>query len=86
MRSLVRPQISINGSGKESLIEQQRRVIDALDETITAMSHAMPHGRDYQHRPLEYPAARDAWIERMSGIVDLKDEITAHALAIQSTD
>jgi hypothetical protein len=83
MRSLILPQISINGTDKASLVEQQRRVIDALDDVITAMSHAMPHGRDYQHRPAEYPAARDAWIERMSGIVDFKNEITAHALAIQ---
>lgn len=86
MRSLVKPQISINGTDRQALVDQQRRVLNALDDLVTAMSHAIPHGRDYQYRPEEYPAARDAWIERMSGIVDLKDEITAHALAIQDAD
>jgi len=83
MRSLILPQISINGTDHKSLVEQQSRILGALDDVITAMSHAMPHGRDYQHRPLEYPAARDAWIERMSAVVDLKNELERHALAIQ---
>jgi len=83
MRSLILPQISINGTDRKSLVEQQSRILGALDDVITAMSHAMPHGRDYQHRPLEYPAARDAWIERMSAVVDLKNELERHALAIQ---
>jgi len=83
MRNLIQPQISLNGTDRQSLLDQQRRVLEALDDLVTAMSHAIPHGRDYQYRPAEYPLARDAWIERMSAIVDLKDEITAHAIKMQ---
>jgi hypothetical protein len=84
MRDLVRPQISINGTSRESLVDQQRDVLKAFDSLITAMSHAMPHGRDYQHRPAEYNGAREAWTDRMTVIVDLQREIETHALAIQA--
>jgi len=86
MRDLVQPQISINGSPREMLIDQQRDVLKAFDSLITAMSHAMPHGRDYQHRPHEYSGAREAWADRMAVIVDLQREIEKHALAIPDSD
>jgi hypothetical protein len=86
MPALVMPQISINGSPREMLVEQQRKVMMVLDDVATAMSHAMPHGRDYQHRPYEYADARAAWVDRMGLIADLASEISAHALRIQGDD
>lgn len=86
MRNLVLPQISINGTSRESLVNQQREVIEALDSVVAKMAEAMPHGRDYQHRPAEYAGARDAWCERLMAVVIFKDEITKHALAIQDPD
>lgn len=86
MRPLVLPQISLNGTDRQSLVDQQRDVITALDAVIHAMAQAMPHGRDYQYRPAAYPLARDAWVERMSGLVDLKREIERHGVAIMESD
>ena len=85
MRSLVLPQISLNGTDRQSLVDQQSDVIRALDGVIHAMAQAMPHGRDYQFRPDEYPLARDAWVERMSVMVGLKREIEQHGIAIMES-
>jgi len=86
MRDLVKPQISINGSPREMLVDQQRDVLKAFASLVIAMSHARPHGRDYQHRPHEYPGACEAWNERIAVIVDLQLEIEKHAFAIQDSD
>ena len=83
MNPLIIPQISINGSPREMLVDQQRAVLAALLQAQHAMAQATPHGRDYQHRPDEYPAARDAWIERAVLVSELVQEITRHALKIQ---
>lgn len=82
MTKLVLPQISINGSSKGRLVEQQLVVFEGLRSLIGKMSEAAPHGRDYQFRPSEYSKARDAWLERMKVVEDLQKEIETHALAI----
>jgi hypothetical protein len=82
MTSLVRPQISINGTAREDLVAQQAAIITALCQVERRMAAASPHGRDYQHRPEEYQQARHAWTERMLLIDQLKQELTDHAFAI----
>jgi hypothetical protein len=82
---LVLPQISINGTSRKSLVEQQCDVMHALDALYKAMNEAAPNGRDYQHRPAEFNPAREAWHERMKLISDMHKEIETHALAIQDS-
>lgn len=82
MTKLSMPQISINGSSKQRLVEQQLTLASRLNYVLKDMVEASPHGRDYQHRPEEYPAARDAWGQRILMIDELIKEIEAHALAI----
>lgn len=79
MRYLVQPIVNLNGSTRKQLVEQQLAVIDALNETLSAMAEAMPHGRDYQTQaPGTYQAARDAYLDRRAEIVKLRDELEAY--------
>jgi hypothetical protein len=85
MKPLVLPQINLNGSPKERLVEQQSDVAVLFRELLKAMSEAFPNGRDYQLRPAEYAGAREAWEERMLAVSTMCREIEAHALAIQDS-
>ena len=86
MQPLILPQVNINGTSREALIDQLREVIAALNLAINTMASAMPHGRDYHFRPAEYTPAREAWSARIATVVDLKDEVTAHAIRLQQGD
>lgn len=48
--SLMVPVVHKNGTSKEGLIEQTMEVVRALNVASTAISNAMPHGRDYYPR------------------------------------
>jgi ferredoxin len=41
------PVVSLNGSGKDNLLDQQRAVGEALEALTTTLRAAWPHGRDY---------------------------------------
>lgn len=86
MKPLIPPLINMNGSSRRALIEQQIDVMRAFDALREVMAEAAPHGRDYQLRPDEYPAAREAWMERMQALAAMKQEIEAHAMAIQESN
>ena len=85
MKPLVPPQINLNGTSREALVEQQADVVTALGALLKAMSDAFPNGRDYQLRPAEYAPAREAWEERMQAVATMHREIEAHAIAIMET-
>jgi len=61
MKPLVLPQVNLNGTTRERLVEQQCAVMEHLRATYAAMCEAAPHGRDYHLRPEEYHEARAAW-------------------------
>jgi hypothetical protein len=52
------PQVSLNGTGRAELIEQQDAVIKACKALAQALIQARPHGRDYQYRPDELQSAQ----------------------------
>jgi len=79
---LVLPQVSINGSHPDDLLAQQSAIITALAQLQRRMAAARPHGRDYQYRPDEYVAARDAWTARERLLLDLQQDLVDHAKAI----
>jgi hypothetical protein len=85
MKPLVLPQINLNGTSRECLVEQQCSVVHVLHSLLKVMAQAYPNGRDYQLRPAEYAPAREAWEERMQTIENMREEIEAHALAIQDS-
>ena len=80
---LVKPQININGTSKDELLRQQSDVVRAYRALSEALADAAPHGRDYQLRPAEYAAAREAWMERSMTIFAMRKEIEKHAEEIQ---
>lgn len=86
MTDLVMPQLSLNGTSKRQLVEQQMEVLEAFRRLEEAMANANPNGRDYQHRPEEFKTAREAWDERRQMVRDLHKEISNHAHAIVDTD
>jgi beta-glucosidase-like glycosyl hydrolase len=79
---LVLPQVSINGSHPDDLLAQQCAIITALARLLRRMAAARPHGRDYQHRPAEYAAARDAWAAREALLLALQQDLVDNAKAI----
>jgi DNA repair ATPase RecN len=83
MKPLILPQLSLNGTARQQLINQQCNVMEALDQLQRAMAEAYPNGRDYQHHPKQYKEARAAWEERQQLIHDMHREIETHAVAIQ---
>ena len=84
MKPLALPQVNLNGTSREALVNQQVDVLRVLVKLTDAMSEAAPNGRDYQLRPAEFAPAREAWHERMKLVADLHKEIEAHAMAILS--
>jgi hypothetical protein len=44
----VRPIVNLNGTSRESLIQQAFDVSGAAEALIQALGRAAPHGRDYQ--------------------------------------
>ena len=85
MKPLVLPQVNLNGTSRQCLVEQQSSVLHVLRSLLKVMAQAYPNGRDYQLRPAEYPPAREAWEERMQIIENMRKEIEAHALAIHES-
>ena len=44
---MIAPTVHMNGSGRASLFEQHRAMLDALKKASEALSGGFPHGRDY---------------------------------------
>ena len=83
MTPLVPPTIHSNGTSKEELVQQRIDVMEALTDLKEAMKAATPNARDY------YPQggsaalqAREAWVERMKMIEQLRDEVEMEAMKL----
>ena len=62
----VRPQVNLNGTSREGLIDQVRAVLLTIQTLEAAMQAAWPHGRDYQGVDIErYRSAQEAAIARL---------------------
>jgi hypothetical protein len=81
---LIVPQINLNGTDRDTLLDQQCNVRSFLVGALRAMQEAAPNGRDYQLRPADLAPAVAAWRERMQMIEALAREIEEHAIAIQN--
>jgi len=82
MAHLVPPIVNLNGTSREELLAQQLDVLEAIEVLIRTMQVAMPNARDFQPRPQEYIPARDAWIERIEILTQMKQQLAANAYCI----
>ena len=82
-KNLIPQIVNLNGTGAAQLVGNYRAVVEAIDTLQAALADAAPHGRDYQTQPGTYPAAREAWLQRMQVIALLKLEMMDCALNVQ---
>jgi hypothetical protein len=69
----MRRKVNLNGSSRESLIEQQRAVMEAVDTLVEKMALATPHGRDYQlNEEGDYDRDRIEWREKIHEALAIK--------------
>lgn len=78
------PQVNLNGTSKDALLEQYRRSYRAINAAIESLCEGAPHGRDYQTLP---PGAVQLAIAehriRVAKLESVRAEIEAIALHIQ---
>jgi ABC-type dipeptide/oligopeptide/nickel transport system ATPase subunit len=81
---LIQPEVNINGTSCDELVEQVLAVRSALQEVDKAMARAMPHGRDWQVTGGDQLAgiARAAWLQRRMIIDEMTTELEILAQSI----
>lgn len=70
--------IGINGSGRQSLVDQKTNAVRALDDFISVLRRSAPHQRDYEDRA-SYVAAAEAHTERMKEVFTLRQNLMDEA-------
>lgn len=76
-------QVSINGSPVESLTNERREAVAALEAAIAQLRSMTPHGRDFQTEPAEhYCNARQTHERRLGAIVSVADSIREEAFSL----
>jgi hypothetical protein len=92
MKKMITPTLNLNGSDAQTLIDARMLVYTRLDDVISAIYAALPHGRDYQHlirdnnwdeHRLAVNDARQAFLERVELLREMRNDFVTDALAIQ---
>ena len=80
---MMLPSIHLNGTSKESLFEDNRDAMFAIQEAIAALIKAAPHGRDYYPQgPGAYAKARDEHMARLAALGKIADDL--HNIALHT--
>lgn len=66
--SFLLPQVNLNGTDRDTLVEQNWNAAKALRVALGALNLALPNARDFQLRPSEYELARQLHIERAQAL------------------
>lgn len=80
---MITPQLNINGSSADDLIDPRLKAMDHLMDAIEALSQAVPNGRDYPGNAVACTADREEHYDRLSIIKRIREEIYAEAIAIK---
>ena len=83
---MIRPTLNINGSSAFDLIDPRRTAMDALMDTIDALKHAAPNGRDYPGDTERLNADRATHFDRLAALHTLREELLDEALYIQKQE
>ena len=84
MRTFTLPTVNMNGSSAHELLDQQLRVLRAVDALWEVMRVAAPHGRDYQYAPERWNDARNDFNDTAEALELIK--VRAQALAVHLSD
>jgi hypothetical protein len=86
MKSLIVPQVNLNGTDARSLVEQTMKVVRTLRAAAEDCRQAWPHGRDYPNSLIDGEngvyKAQDAWRERVVAISRIADDFEQVAVAV----
>lgn len=80
---MITPQININGSSADDLINPRLQAMDHLMDAIEALSQAVPNGRDYPGNTTACLADREEHYDRIKAIKAIREAIYAEAIAIK---
>lgn len=81
---LICPTVHLNGTSRESLMDQYRAAYRAVQDALKALANASPHGRDYYvQEDGAYNRAAREHNERCEKLRIVSDELLEIALAIQ---
>ena len=72
---MIYPQININGTHPDSLVDDYKEAYTALQNAIKALQKCMPHGRDYQINPAVYNDARQEHTDRIFAVSNVAADI-----------
>lgn len=80
---MIVPQVNLNGSSKQDLLDQQEGVYYAAIALIEKLAAAAPHGRDYQTMPEgSYQLARKKWEEQLKQAMNIQNTASNMLVAI----
>jgi hypothetical protein len=73
------PVVHANGTARQTLLEDQLKIIQPLRDAIAAMRANGPHGRDFL---TDYQGVREEWLDRVQVLAALLEVIEMEAMAI----
>ena len=79
---MITPQININGSSKDDLIQPRLMAVRFLDEAIEALKQVAPNGRDYRDR-VDLEIDRGIHFSRLDVLRLLREALMAEAVHIK---
>lgn len=80
---MITPQLNINGSSADDLIDPRLKAMANLDLAIEALSQVTPNGRDYPGNAVACTADREEHYDRLNLIAAIRESIYAEAIAIK---
>ncbi len=78
----IAPVPNLNGSPRQTLVEQTMEIFHALEAAITLMARYQPHGRDYQIGG-DFNADRDEYRRRLCVLDELATQYMTEAQDLQ---
>lgn len=79
---MITPQININGTSRDDLINPRRDAIDHLMDAVEALKQVTPNGRDYPGNPDGCVADRVKHYQRIMVLMEIREHLYAESFRI----
>jgi hypothetical protein len=74
---MIHPTIHLNGTGKETLLEELATALDGIATALHTVSQMTVHGRDYYPQgPQAYQVARIEQERRLRMLMEIQNELS----------